>query len=139
MSHSISQTCTGCTACINICPVKAITGQRHSLHVIDAAICIDCGACGRLCPFQAVDDQYGTTCRAVKRSQWLKPVIAEDKCISCGVCLEICPTGALDFNDLNQRPHAIAYLKEPANCIGCMFCESACPVAAISMVEPVPA
>jgi electron transport complex protein RnfB len=136
MSHSISSTCTGCTACINICPVKAITGSRNNLHVIDATICIDCGACGKICPFQAVEDQNGSICRAIKRSLWLKPSIAEDRCISCGVCLEICPTGALDFNEqLNHRMHAIAYLKEPINCIACSFCENACPVAAIIMKE----
>jgi electron transport complex protein RnfB len=120
--------------------VKAITGERKSLHVIDAAVCIDCGACGRLCPFQAIVDSNGTTCRVIKRLFWLKPVIEEDKCISCGVCLEICPTAALDFNEqLGQRVHVIAWLKEPFNCIGCSFCETACPVVAIAMTEPVPA
>jgi Na+-translocating ferredoxin:NAD+ oxidoreductase subunit B len=140
MSHNITSSCNGCTACVNICPVKAITGERKSVHTIDAGICIDCGACGRICPFQAVEDQAGATCRAIKRALWLKPVITEDKCISCGVCLEICPTGALDFDEpVDQRLHVIAYLKEPVNCIGCSFCEEACPVVAIAMAEPVPA
>jgi electron transport complex protein RnfB len=140
MSHRITSSCTGCTACVNICPVKAITGERKTLHVIDATICIDCGACGRICPSQAVEDQDGILSRAIKKALWLKPVIAKDKCISCGVCLEICPTGALDFDEPHdQWVHVIAYLKEPVNCIGCSFCEEACPVVAIAMTEPVPA
>lgn len=46
--------CTGCTACTNICPKKAITlvedneGFKHP--VIDKDKCINCGLCKRKCP-----------------------------------------------------------------------------------------
>ena len=70
MSHTILIKCTGCTACLKICPVEAITGQRKTLHVIDPDICIDCGACGRICPADAVLDQHGKLVPMLKRSQW---------------------------------------------------------------------
>jgi Na+-translocating ferredoxin:NAD+ oxidoreductase subunit B len=136
MSHSITSDCTGCTACVNICPVNAIAGERKSLHVIDAAVCIDCGACGRICPSQAVHDPKGELCQMLKRAQWPKPSVDTDKCISCGVCLQACPSGVLDFEtELGHRVHAAAWLKDPANCIGCAFCKTACPVVAIVMSD----
>ncbi len=137
MSHGITSDCNGCTACVKVCPVNAITGERKSLHIIDAGVCIDCGACGRICPYQAVKDQMGESCQMLKRSQWPKPLVDADKCISCGVCLEACPTGVLDFDTgSGNRVHVTAWLKDPVNCIGCAFCEAACPVVAIVMKDP---
>ncbi len=46
--------CTGCTACMNICPKNAITmvkdseGFKHP--VINKEKCIDCGLCKKTCP-----------------------------------------------------------------------------------------
>ena len=134
MSYAIISTCTGCTACVKICPVNAITGVRKGYHTIDRAICIDCGACGRICPAQAVLDASGELCQTLKRSLWLQPIILADKCISCGICLEVCPTSALDFAALtDHRVRAIAWLKDGRGCIGCSFCAIACPVDAMVM------
>jgi ferredoxin len=139
MSHSITSACTGCTACVKICPVNAITGERKSQHVIDAGICIDCRACGRICPSQAVHDQKGELYQMLKRTQWPIPLIDPDKCISCGVCLQACPTGVLDLEaEAGFGVHTAAWLKDPVNCISCAFCETACPVVAIVMGELVP-
>jgi ferredoxin len=82
MSHTILAVCTGCTACVKVCPVEAITGERKNLHGIDPAICIDCGACGRICPADAVVDAHQKPVAMLKRSQWLKPLVSEKKCIS---------------------------------------------------------
>jgi len=134
MSYAIITACTGCTACVKVCPVGAIRGERKTLHMIDPAMCIDCGACGRICPHQAVLDASAEVYQMVKRSLWPRPVILEIKCISCGVCLEVCPTGVLDFAELtDHRVRAVAWLKDAPNCIGCSFCEIACPVEAIAM------
>lgn len=46
--------CTGCTACMNICPKQAISmvedkeGFKHP--VIDQEKCINCGLCKKTCP-----------------------------------------------------------------------------------------
>lgn len=47
--------CTGCGACMAVCPVRAITMEEDEKsgffypHV-DQGACIQCGACGRVCP-----------------------------------------------------------------------------------------
>jgi len=134
MSYSIISTCTGCTACVKVCPVGAIGGERKVLHIIDPSVCIDCGACGRICPYQAVLDDTQAVCQMVKRSLWLRPVILEIQCVSCGVCLEVCPTSVLDFAALtDHRVRSVAWLRDAPNCIGCSFCAVACPVNAIEM------
>ena len=47
------ETCTGCEACVETCPVDAIT-MSDDLAVIDADECIDCGACVDACPVDAI-------------------------------------------------------------------------------------
>ena len=46
--------CTGCTACMNICPKKAISMIENSegfkYPVIDQNKCINCGLCKKTCP-----------------------------------------------------------------------------------------
>lgn len=46
--------CTGCGACFNICPVKAISMQENKegflYPVIDSEKCTNCGLCAKVCP-----------------------------------------------------------------------------------------
>ena len=46
--------CTGCGACFNICPKKAITMEKNSEGflepVIDKSKCVNCGLCKKVCP-----------------------------------------------------------------------------------------
>ncbi len=45
--------CTGCAACLRVCPTKAIRIREHkSLRIVDQ--CIGCGECLRICPAGAV-------------------------------------------------------------------------------------
>jgi len=137
MTHSITTKCTGCTACLKICPVMAIDGERKLLHIIDPALCIDCGACGRICPVDAVDDTLDQQIFHTRRTQWLKPVVKALKCISCMVCLQSCPVNCLDWGTPDLKSHrAIPVLHLPALCIACEFCAQACPVEAIEMLVP---
>ena len=46
--------CTGCGACLKVCPVGAITGEKKEPHRLDVALCIKCGACREVCAFEAV-------------------------------------------------------------------------------------
>ncbi|MDD2197707.1 MAG: NADH-ubiquinone oxidoreductase-F iron-sulfur binding region domain-containing protein [Bacteroidales bacterium] len=56
MQHVIDQeACVGCTACVRVCPVNAISGERKKPHFIDASICINCGACVEKCKFSAIN------------------------------------------------------------------------------------
>jgi len=46
--------CTGCGACVRVCPVKAITGERKKPHLLDKTLCTHCGACKETCKFEAI-------------------------------------------------------------------------------------
>lgn len=51
---SLTETCSGCFACANICPKDAITlptnFEGFYFPVIDQGKCIDCGLCDKVCP-----------------------------------------------------------------------------------------
>jgi len=46
--------CTGCGACLKLCPQQAIQGEPKKLHIIDSAKCIRCGICRDACPYEAI-------------------------------------------------------------------------------------
>ena len=45
--------CTGCTACLNVCPKDAISMERNEkgflYPVIDTNKCVECGRCQKTC------------------------------------------------------------------------------------------
>lgn len=49
-----TQNCTGCAACMNICPTGCITMAEdvigHPFPRIEAAKCVDCKKCAKVCP-----------------------------------------------------------------------------------------
>ncbi len=50
----LDEKCTGCLACLKVCPSEAITGELKKVHVIDPSKCIKCGACFEVCNFDAI-------------------------------------------------------------------------------------
>ncbi len=51
MAYKITDACIACGACIDSCPVEAIS--EGDIYSIDADKCIDCGACADACPVDA--------------------------------------------------------------------------------------
>jgi len=45
--------CTGCGACIDQCPVSALT-MKKNIPVVDSDICITCFCCQEICPEKAI-------------------------------------------------------------------------------------
>ena len=68
--------CTGCTACVSICPTQAITMKTDKTGfkypVINQTKCIDCGLCKKTCPVintesnSALNICYGAYCKDEK-------------------------------------------------------------------------
>ncbi|MDR0294317.1 MAG: 4Fe-4S binding protein [Oscillospiraceae bacterium] len=54
LQYGINDKCTGCTACVRVCPTGAISGKVKEKHVIDPAKCIKCNACMEKCRFNAI-------------------------------------------------------------------------------------
>lgn len=54
LSYIIADNCRGCTKCVRVCPVDAISGKVKEVHEIDQDKCIKCGACMEACPFDAI-------------------------------------------------------------------------------------
>ncbi len=129
MAYKIIETCIGCTACTKRCPTNAITGERNQLHVIDPTLCIDCGACGVVCPPEAILDTYDNVCQGLKKNEWPKAVVIEEKCIGsgCELCIAICPFDALSLQH-NERVDDFFGVStvDEKKCTGCRLCESVC-------------
>lgn len=134
MAYWITENCIGCTACVRICPVQAITGERKQHHEIIVEMCIDCGACSRVCPSDAIEDGLHTPTQHMKRALWPKPEIDPASCVCCGVCIQACPVGCLGLDGATKNGgHAIPVLLHPVQCLACSICEDQCPVQAIRM------
>ena len=78
--------CTGCMACSNVCPAKAIVFAEDSLGClmpsIDSEKCIDCGLCSKICP-QLEPSEKHTIIKAY--ALYAKDAIDRKLCASVGV------------------------------------------------------
>jgi heterodisulfide reductase subunit A len=72
-AYVLTDLCNGCSACVPICPTKAITMQGGKAR-IDPFQCTGCGACIPVCPQEAIDFKNATT-KQVMAS--LRGVLAE--------------------------------------------------------------
>jgi uncharacterized Fe-S center protein len=54
----IPKKCTGCAACMNVCPGNAITVKKKK-SVINHELCIGCFECMHACPEHAIDINWG--------------------------------------------------------------------------------
>src|SRR5690625_3986602 len=122
MSHFIQDTCIGCTACIKVCPVEAITGEAKELHHIDPEVCIDCGACTFVCPVECIEDPVGVLPERIRRrNEWPKPEVIEELCTGCNFCIDVCPFDCLELDGFEFN--GIARLVDERACVGCAMCQ----------------
>jgi ferredoxin len=55
MQYFVSEQCTGCGTCNDVCPVDAIRIENG--RAVITIECMDCGACPRVCPEGAIRKQ----------------------------------------------------------------------------------
>ena len=52
--YILENVCTGCGACLKVCPQQAIQGELKKPHIISSENCIKCGICKDVCPVKAI-------------------------------------------------------------------------------------
>lgn len=134
MSFTITDKCTGCTACSRRCPVKAIIGERNVVHMIDPRLCIECGACGMICPAEAIKDLNDNFTKRLKIAEIPAAQIDWDLCSGCGFCSDVCPFGCVRMERQNRLSgnFDVAVI-DAKKCAGCKVCVSLCIKEAITM------
>lgn len=73
--------CNQCGACMDVCPVKALTRNKNGTVMLNKATCVGCFMCVGFCPTSVMRRADG------QREPF--------KCVSCGACVKACPHGAL--------------------------------------------
>jgi ferredoxin len=56
--------CTGCGACVDVCPHRILQLNGGKVHITDKDRCMECGACMQNCPFAAIEVHAGVGCAA---------------------------------------------------------------------------
>ena len=129
--ESVRSACTGCGACVEMCPQHIVKLDRRNLVSIDVtdAECTFCGICVEACgeevfqrtlqPVFAHAAQIGAECFAARG-------------IVCQSCGETCPEEAIRFQVLVGGP-ALPSL-DADRCSGCGACLGVCPAGAIALI-----
>lgn len=95
--HYIAKMCAHCEhpACMEACPVGAITKREDGLVLIDPDACVGCGACAAACPVGAIYEnaEAGIFQKCTGCAHLLDNGYAEPRCV------EACHTGALRWVD----------------------------------------
>ena len=80
---------SGCTACMDVCPVNAIEVEEDAIEILDS--CRKCGLCAAACPTEAIISP-----RLAPKNLYDDIVSAESTyCLGCGACVKVCPEHAL--------------------------------------------
>ncbi len=134
MAFTITEECSGCTACVKRCPEAAIRGARDARHVIDERLCIDCGACGPICPREAITDSAGRPVRRQKPKEIPVATVDPDLCSGCGLCEDVCPFASIEVvrEGADGASFGIARVTE-RKCVACRLCVSICIKESIGM------
>ncbi|MFA5177290.1 MAG: DUF362 domain-containing protein [Candidatus Omnitrophota bacterium] len=86
------ENCTGCGACVKVCPVQAISMQNKKSR-IDNAKCIGCATCIAACNFRAIDVSWDSGGEVIqeKMIEYAKAILdsKKEKCAFLNFCVKI--------------------------------------------------
>lgn len=84
VKHQVDKAgCTGCKACINDCPVDAITLQEDRKAFIDQGVCVSCSKCISVCPVSAIGIPWGSVSKEEFQDKLAEYALAVDKTKKC--------------------------------------------------------
>jgi NAD-dependent dihydropyrimidine dehydrogenase PreA subunit len=68
----VSERCTGCRRCVEVCPHGVFTINDRKAQINDRDACMECGACARNCPAAAISVDAGVGCASGMINEWLR-------------------------------------------------------------------
>jgi len=78
--------CTGCEACLTVCPVDSIElvpGAEHpgllKLVEIDMDRCIGCGLCPKICPWETIDMEPYPDAKMIAPGRTIRSIVPGHK------------------------------------------------------------
>ena len=64
--------CTGCGACVDVCPHGVFEIVDGRARINDRGACMECSACATNCAFGAISVRQGVGCASAVISSWFR-------------------------------------------------------------------
>jgi Na+-translocating ferredoxin:NAD+ oxidoreductase subunit B len=95
--------CMGFGSCVSACKFDALSMGANGLPVVDRNKCTGCGACVRICPKHLFELHPDTTmiylaCSSHEKGKTVKDACSVG-CIGCGICAKVTPDNAIQMKD----------------------------------------
>jgi NAD-dependent dihydropyrimidine dehydrogenase PreA subunit len=80
------EACTGCGACVEVCPHAVFAVEARKARITDPYLCMECGACALNCPAGAIEVKAGVGCASAIIRGKLRGTVPDCGCGSGPCC-----------------------------------------------------